>query len=135
MVTIISSHQDGFPGKASKIIGGPLYNNIPEIIRLAQVKAVTVQCTKDLAALGKDEDSLKESIHLAVTKGRFIGSEWCQISNNNVWAACDAYSFSESTWIEAAYKELDCEFYLKFCVSVTGMVVLTVSFHPPRQRH
>ncbi|HIE4322268.1 TPA: hypothetical protein ACXM6M_000670 [Serratia marcescens] len=135
MVTIISSHKDGFPGAASKIPGGPLYQNIKEIIGSARVNAVTAQCTKDVAALGKDEDSLKKSIHLAVTKGKFIGSEWCQINGNNVWAACDAYSFSESTWIEAAHKDLDCEFYLKLCVGVTGMVVLTISFHPHRQRH
>ena len=135
MVTIISSHQNGFTGSATKIPDGPLYKNILAIIAKASVKAVTEQCRKDVAALGKDEDSLKESIYRAVSQGRFRGSEWCQINSNNVWAACDAYSFTEKAWIEAAHKELDCDFYIKFCIGITGAVVLIVSFHPPRQRH
>ena len=135
MVTIISSHKDGFGGTACKITGGPLYQNIDAIIGSASVKAVTEQCRKDVAEPGKDEDSLKESILRAVTHGRFRGSEWCQVNSNNVWAACDAYSFTEKAWIEAAHKEMDCEFYIKFCIGITGAVVLIVSFHPPRQRH
>lgn len=135
MVTIISSHQNGFAGAACKISGGPLYQDIRQIIRSASVTAVTEQCRKDVAALGKDEDALKGSIYRAVTQGRFRGSEWCQINANNVWAACDAYSFTEKTWVEAAHKEMECEFYIKFCIGITGAVVLIVSFHPPRQRH
>lgn len=135
MVTIVSSHETGFLGSASKIAGGPLYGNILAIIDSAKISAITEQCRKDVAELGKDESSLKSSIKLAVSRGRFIGSEWCQINSNNVWAACDAYSFTEKAWIEAAHREMDCEFYIKFCIGKTGAVVLIVSFHPPRQRH
>lgn len=135
MVTIISSHQNGFLGTQCKIAGGPLYQDTNAIISSASVKAITQQCRKDVASLGKDEESLKESIKRAVTQGRFRGSEWCQINSNNVWAACDAYSFTEKTWVEAAHKEMDCEFYIKFCIGLTGALVLIVSFHPPRQRH
>lgn len=135
MVTIVSSHQNGFTGLASKIAGGPLYKNILAIINAASVSAVTEQCRKDVADLGKDENSLKDSIRLAVSRGRFLGSEWCQINSNNVWAACDAYSFIEKAWVEAAHKEMDCEFYIKFCIGLSGAIVVIVSFHPPRQRH
>lgn len=135
MVTIVSSHKDGFTKSASKITGGPLYKNILSILSAANISAVTEQCRKDVASLGKDENSLKESIRLAVSRGRYIGSEWCQINANDVWAACDAYSFAEWSWVEAAHKEMECEFYIKFCIGITGAVVLIVSFHPPRQRH
>lgn len=135
MVTIISSHQTGFTGKPSKIIGGPLYDNIASVITSANISVVTDQCTKDVAALEKDESALRESIKRAVSSGRFIGSEWCQINSYSVWAACDAYSFFEKAWIEAAHKEMDCEFYVKFCIGITGAVVLTISFHPPRPRY
>ncbi|EPY7248011.1 hypothetical protein ACLH1Q_06830 [Klebsiella sp. 1SOBk8mer] len=135
MVTIVSSHDTGFSGSASKISGGPLYKNILTIIESAKISAITQQCSKDVAELGKDEDCLKSSISLAVSRGRFLGSEWCQINANNVWAACDAYSFTEKAWIEAAHKEMDCEIYIKFCIGKSGAVVLIVSFHPPRQRH
>lgn len=135
MVTIVSSYQNGFSGTPSKIRGGPLYKNVIAQLNSASVKGITDLCNKDIANLGKDEDSLKSAIKLALSQGRFIGSEWCQVNNNNVWAACDAYSFIEKVWVEAAYKEMDCEFYLKFCIGKTGAILLIVSFHPPRQRH
>lgn len=135
MVTIISSHQEGFTGVAGKISGGPLYGNILEVIKSANVRAITEQCTKDVAALEKDESALKDSICRAVKYGQFRGSEWCRINSNNLWAACDAYSFTEKAWIEAAHKEMDCDFYVKLCIGITGTIVLTVSFHPHRQRH
>jgi len=135
MVTIVSSHQTDFAGTPSKIAGGPLYKNILAIIDSASVSAITKQCIKDVADLAKDESSLKSSIKLAVSRGRFLGSEWCQINSSDVWAACDAYSFTEKVWIDAAHKDMECELYIKFCIGKTGAVVLIVSFHPPRQRH
>lgn len=135
MVTIVSAYQDGFTGSNLKIDGGPLYREVFKIIDFARISVVTNQCSKDVAQLEKDESSLKESIRRAVSTGRFLGSEWCKISQNDVWAACDAYSFSEKAWIEAAHKEMECDFYVKFCVGKTGSLIITISFHTHRQRH
>lgn len=134
MVNILSRHQDGFSGSNQKIVSGPLYSDILKIIDSSMISLATRQCRRDVAELGKDEKSLKEAIKLAVKTGRFICSEWCQIDMNS-WAACDAYNYYEKAWIEAAWKEMDCEFYVKFCIGLEGNIVLTISYHPPRQRH
>lgn len=134
MVVIVSSHKEGFTGKPDKITGGPIYSDVLERIETCSISVVTEQCRKDVRALQKDENDIKESVIRAVRFGRFIGSEWCQINKNEVWAACDAYSFYETAWIEAAHKEMEFELYIKFCIGVTGNMVLTVSLHTPSQR-
>lgn len=134
MVIILSEYKEGFTGANCKIPSGPLYKNIMEVIDIASISLATTQCRKDVAALGKDHSAMRDSIKLAVRTGRFIGSEWCQLNSKGAWAACDAYSYSEKVWIDAARKEMNCDFYIKFCIGKTGAVVITVSHHLPRQR-
>lgn len=102
------------------------------ILSSAEIRPITKKCISDVANLEKDEEDLRESIKRAVKHGRFIGSEWCGI-NSNVWT--DAYNFREDAWLEAAHKEMECDLYVKFCVGKTGVVVMVISFHPPRQRN
>lgn len=135
MVNIVSLHEDGFNGLPDKISNGPLYGNILNIIDTATIIVVTKQCKKDVAALEKDAGDIKYAIKSAVRSGRYVGSEWCLLNQNETWAACDSYSFVETTWIEAANKDMPCNFYIKFCISKTGNVLLTVSYHPERSRY
>lgn len=136
MVNIVSEYQDGFTGSNSQIACGPLYSKrILCIIELASIAVVTRQCRRDVASLGKDEEALREAIKAAVKSGRYLCSEWCQLSAADTWAACDAHSYIERAWNEAAWKEMDCDFYIKFCVGKTGSVILMLSHHPHRQRH
>lgn len=136
MVTIVSEYQDGFTGANTRIACGPLYSKrILSMIDIAHIAVVTRQCRRDVASLGKDEKALKEAVKTAVKSGRCLCSEWCQLSAAGAWAACDAHGYTERAWVEAAWKEMDCDFYIKFCVGKTGSVILTLSHHPHRQRH
>ncbi|KJM63345.1 hypothetical protein B5M10_00750 [Pluralibacter gergoviae] len=123
MVTIVSEYQDGFTGANTRIACGPLYSKrILSMIDIARIAVVTRQCWRDVASLGKDEKALREAVKTAVKSGRYLCSEWCQLS-------------TAGAWVEAAWKEMDCDFYIKFCVGKTGSVILTLSHHPHRQRH
>lgn len=129
MVTIVSRHSSGFPGVKQDIPRGPLYADILSIIDSATMLIGTKKCRKNLRDLSKDMDDLRGIIKHSVTCGRFHKSEWCELSEPDTWAACDSYTWVESAWIEAAYKEMDCHFYIKFCIDSSGNVVTTVSYH------
>ena len=84
--------------------------------------------------LGFGEDDLPGLIKLAVNRGRFIGAEWCQQNPDGPWAACDSYSVIRREWIDAAYKEMDMEYYIKFAIGKSGRILLLVSCHPSEDR-
>ena len=130
MVTIVSRHSTGFTGVKQAIPGGPLYEcDIVNVIDAANMIIGTRKCQKDLRALSKDEKDLRCIIKNAVKHGRFHQSEWCELSKPDTWAACDSYKFTEITWIEAARKEMECEFYVKFCIGISNNIVITISYH------
>lgn len=130
MVTIVSRYNAGFPGVSNKISGGPLYAcDILGIINSAKIVVGTRKCQKDLRYLSKDADDIRHIIEYAVKNGRFHQSEWCELSSPDTWAACDSYKWVDRCWIEAANKEMDCHFYIKFCIGNSGNVVITVSYH------
>ncbi|MDU4354248.1 hypothetical protein PO654_16710 [Phytobacter diazotrophicus] len=129
MVTIVSRYSSGFPGLPQKIQGGPIYADILAVIDTATMVIGTRKCRKNLRDLSKDADDLKDIIKHAVTSGKFHASEWCELSTPDTWAACDSYTWVEKSWIEAAYKEMNCQFYVKFCIGIAGNVVVTVSYH------
>lgn len=76
-----------------------------------------------------DSHDVRKKIIQAVTKGAFLYSEWCQGSKEGVWAACDAYTLTDTTWNEYAGREISCTYYIKFFIKSDGTVVMTVSFH------
>ena len=130
MVTIVSRYAEGYPVESKKIPAGPLYaNDILNIIGSAQMIVGTRRCLRDLRALSKDDSDLKDMITKAVLRGKYHQSEWCQLSSPDTWAACDSYKWVERCWIEAASKEMDCHFYIKFCIGKLGNMVITVSYH------
>lgn len=133
MVTsmILSRFKGTLPdeGDNRKIEGGPLYRDVVEILQQYEALPWTRRCIRDMQSLSMDADDIKKMVLIAVSEGKFLGSEWCQGPKPETWAACDAYKFSQTTWCQNMHKELRNEFYLKFFVNATGTVVLTVSLH------
>ena len=124
---------------ASRTIpGGPLYP-VGEVLELlekegAQIIAWTNKCQRDIQKWELDLDDLCQLIELAVSSGRFRGSEWCVQHSNGPWAACDAYSLVRREWIKYARKEVTTEYYIKFAIAKTGELLILASCHPPEDR-
>lgn len=76
-----------------------------------------------------DGDDLAGLIGEAVRCGRFLGAEWCVQKPDGPWVACDAYSLRRHEWIEAAGKEMLAEYYIKFAIGKTGLLLLLASCH------
>lgn len=133
MVTsmILSRYVGDLPkeGQDRKISGGPLYQDIADLIGKCDALPWTRKCIRDVQELSLDGDDIKAIVLKAATTGTFLGSEWCQGVKEGVWAACDAYKFSHLSWCEAMHRELSNEFYVKFFVNANGTVVFTVSLH------
>ena len=132
---ILSRYRDGldpnFVGR-QKIAGGPLYS-VEEVLPLLKTESIiawTNKCIKDLQYWSLDTENIAELIKLAVMKGRYKGSQWCQQKPNGAWAACDAYTVIEERWNEHTKQYQDTEFYLKFAIGKLGNVILTISCHP-----
>ena len=139
---IISRHTGPLPERSStnkKISGGPLYP-AHEVLELLEkngsqiIKTWTKKCVYDVQELAFDPDDLLNLVKLAIRRGRFIGSEWCTQSPRGPWAASDAYSVTNKEWIQAAHKEMDMEYYIKFAIGMTGNILLLVSCHPSGNR-
>lgn len=128
-------------GASLKITEGPLYPRA-EVIDLldksTQIHTPTKKCQADVLKLKLTEQPLLAALLKdAVLRGRFIGSEWCRTADDGPWAACDAYELKRKEWNEYAFKELEFEYYVKFCIGKTGQVILLISCHPPenKRRH
>lgn len=132
---ILSRYQDGLNPNATtrqKIVGGPLYPvaDVLPLLTPETVRAWTRGCIADLQKWSLDSDSLVDLLKLALSKGRYKGSEWCRNEPNGAWAACDAYTVMERRLNENTDQYQDTEFYLKFAINKTGQVILVVSSHP-----
>jgi hypothetical protein len=119
-------------GDDRKIIGGPLF--AVEDIRIAlgngQIRAITPKCRNNLQDLGLDMEDLKELVNDALDIGRYKDSEWAIVnSERGVWIACDAYVLRKEERIKNAIENRVVEYYLKFSLSDTGEMILTVSCH------
>ncbi len=125
-------------GAARKIAGGPLYEHetVLEILALGESVVVpwTRKCASDLKKYELDLNDVVAIIRLALSEGRFIGSEWCVNQPGGAWAACDSYSLKRREWLESARKHMDIEYYIKFAIGKTGKVILTASCHLSEDR-
>lgn len=139
---IVSRFAGGSPPSADmasrKIAGGPLYEQaaVHEVLEQGESVIVlwTQKCISDLKKYELDHEGVMRLIRLALTRGRFKGSEWCVSKPGGVWAACDSYQVVDKQWVPAAHKDMDFEYYLKFAIGKTGQVILTVSCHLPEER-
>jgi len=128
-----------FTGKPSRANGGviqrqPLYpvGEVLELLEQRGIQAVTLwtrDCQKDVQALELDHHGVLELLKTALRNGRFLNAQWCQQKSGGPWAACDAYAVTRSEWMEAAYKSLDVNYYVKFALNRNGALLLLVSCH------
>lgn len=118
--------------ESREIDSGPLY-------MMADVQSLVATQRIDFWSRGAVEDAQKwslsiedvaELIKLAMESGHYKGTEWCKSKPAGPWAACDAYTVSRLEWNQAAHKEMRISYYLKFAISKTGSVLLSVSNHP-----
>lgn len=131
--------KDGADKSARKIEGGPLYSK-EEIEPLlsnngSSVVAWTNKCKADLQKESLDVSDVAQFIARCLKSGRFKGSEWCKQKPTGPWAACDAYQVFIGRWVDAAHKEMEFEYYIKFAIAKTGKVLMTVSCHGPEERY
>jgi len=140
--TIVSRHSGELPlneGASRKISGGPLYpaEEVRELLANSgdqAIRAWTNKCNEDMQKWTLNADDLLELIEIGLRIGRFRGSEWCVQQPNGPWAACDVYLVKRREMMPNAPVEMDTEYYIKFAVSKTRVVLLVVSCHPPEER-
>ncbi len=128
---IVSRYDKDFPGEGAsrKITTGKLYGDVLACVNPLRAMGWTQDCKDDLLYLSFDNDDLSELIKEAVTSGRYKGSEWCQQKINGPWAACDVYTLNRREWSDTAHSYLQCCYYVKFCISKTGTILLVASCH------
>ena len=122
------------PSPQRRIAAGPLYavDDVLEALAAQTLRVVTRKAMRDVQALSLDDEELAQLIRRAVQYGRYKNSEWCETGRTHAaisWAACDAYTVSRDEWNETAGKSFPCEYYLKFAIGKTGLVLLVVSCH------
>lgn len=126
------------PGQDLKILTGPLYSQADVQAAVdagARIQPITRKCSNDVSKLGLiTQPALSEVLLAAIFTGRYVGSEWCTTADDGAWAACDAYHLKRDEWNENAYKYLQCEYYVKFCIGKAGQVILLISCHPPEDK-
>lgn len=118
-------------GRSRKISGGPLYpvEDVLHVLNKGQVQVTTRNARSDVRKLCLGLEDLVTILRQALTAGLYHDSEWCQLSNNDKWAACDSYRLLRMEWIEAAVEDMEMEYYIKFAIGSTGTLLLLVSCH------
>lgn len=124
---------------ARKIPGGPLYDITELAVLLSKGVDVLIpwtrKCAEGLQESALELEDVLEIFRLCVVKGIFLGAEWCKQNPTGPWAACDAYRVYRSEWIQYAHKEMQIEYYLKFAIGMTGVVILMASCHLSENRN
>jgi hypothetical protein len=120
------------------IADGPLYHVADVLALLDQGEAALVpwtrKCKDDLLRLALDVSDAQALVREALENGCYRNSEWCVQQPSGPWAACDAYQLWHNEWVQAAYKEMCFEYYIKFAIGKSGKLLLLVSCHEPQDR-
>lgn len=118
------------------IVGGPIYSieQVHEILDQGEraLQLWTRKCIQDVQALSFDHSDVIQLLKEAIGRGRYVGSEWSVQKAGGPWVASDAYVITRKEWNDRAFKDLDCEYYVKFSIAKSGKIVLTVSCHLSR---
>jgi hypothetical protein len=115
-----------------KGLKGPLYEPdiVIDILDKGKLIPWSTGCMRDMQKWEYGQEDVEDLARYAVRSGKYIGSEWCQSKAEGPWAACDAYRFTRREWNDAAYKLMDCDYYVKIAIGKTGQVLFLVSCHP-----
>jgi len=140
--TNISGYNGVVPASmdADRVIwGGPLYQP-DDVLKLLGAKGCegvipwTRKCKNDLQKYSMNTEDALDLINRCLRTGQFLGSEWCKQNPNGPWAASDAYRIFVRQWVKATHKEMDFEYYIKFAIGKTGLILLLVSCHLSENR-
>lgn len=114
-------------GEARKISGGPLYE-LAKIKALATVGVllVTKKCQDNATRLGLEPADVGQLIE-KLSASDYRDSEWCE--TGKAWLGCDAYVLMQTEYNEAARKDYQHEYFLKFAIGKNGLVVMVISCH------
>lgn len=121
-------------GSNRRITGGPLYavSDVVAVSSAQTLRVATRKAVSNIRELPLSYEELTQLIQRAVQGGRYRNSEWCELGRTDTtvsWAACDAYTLKVDEWNEAAGKFFPTEYYLKFAIGKTGLMLLVVSCH------
>ncbi len=130
----VSSYAGEPPAEGSRRIGGgPLYPREEVLAELEagglRISLWTRKCSRDLENLSIDMDELRTRFEEILRNGDYRNSEWCEQGTSDVWAACDAYSYTRREWVPTLGRDTRVDYYVKFARSRTGSLLLLVSFH------
>jgi hypothetical protein len=116
-----------------RIAGGPLYavRDVLKLLEKVSLQCWTRKCQNDVRKLDLDQVGVASLVNDAIKNGKFNNSEWCVQDPTGPWAACDAYVLKRKEWNTYSYKELQCEYYVKFSIPKSGRLLLLISCHSP----
>lgn len=122
------------PASGRKIAGGPVYElkTVKGIAKTSRAMTWTNRCVDDLADLGFSLPDVLELIQ-ELSEQNYRDSEWCE-NGSGYWVACDSYYIVRKEYMPVTGKTHPIEYFLKFAVAKSGLLLLLVSCHPPRQR-
>ncbi|MFT5760590.1 MAG: hypothetical protein ACI9LM_005377 [Alteromonadaceae bacterium] len=118
-----------------KISDGPLYDNasvmnILDELGADSINVVTRRANRHIQKHDLDIDNgVLKLLKMALKRGVYLNSQWCEHGKGITWSACDAYSFVESKWYETMHDYLETKWYIKFAIGKTGKLILIVSCH------
>ncbi|ESK41233.1 hypothetical protein P256_00222 [Acinetobacter nectaris CIP 110549] len=104
-------------------------DEVLSILKKSLPKTMTRKSIVDLQHLSFDLEDLKGLIKEALEKGKYRDSEWCQSKSESPWFACDSYELKKNEYVDAAQKEFEMNYFLKFCIHKSGDIVCTFSCH------
>lgn len=100
----------------------------------SSLKAITKDCRSDMQRLQMDDKYAARLLLLLNESDHYINSRWCHTGASVPtrpalgWVPCDAYKIN----VEDDYdngETLTITYYIKFCLSPSGSMVLLISLH------
>lgn len=114
-----------------KIPGGPLYD-------LARIKLLvedenkllswTPKCRNDVHKFFSGDLAEVADLIQRLKPANYRDSEWCENGKGSM-LACDAYTVQRTEVLPATGKQETFEYFLKFAIGKSGVLVLVVSCH------
>ena len=114
-----------------KIAGGPLYGleRIQVLIEdEANLLAWTQKCRNDVHKYFSGDLAEVSDLLQRLKTSDYRDSEWCENGRGSL-AACDAYAVRRTEAVPATGKREAFEYFLKFAIGKSGVLVLVVSCH------
>ncbi len=114
-----------------KIAGGPLYG-LERIQALledeSKLVALTQKCRNDVHKYFSGDLAEVVDLMQRLNPSDYRDSEWCESGKGSI-AACDAYTVRRTEEVPATGKRATFEYFLKFAIGKSGVLVLVVSCH------